>query len=71
LSAGAEHDVEAGRHWAHCAVHKVLAAARQHLGSLVKVTRIVRLGGSIANSREIRDRPRVADGASELLRDVF
>jgi enamine deaminase RidA (YjgF/YER057c/UK114 family) len=41
------------------------------LGSLDKVTRIVRLGVSVATSGDVRDQPRVADGASELLERVF
>src|SRR5579862_6535802 len=68
---GAELDVEAGRQAAHLAALNVLAVARQYLGSLDKVTRIVRLGVSVATSGDIRDHPKVADGASELLQDVF
>jgi enamine deaminase RidA (YjgF/YER057c/UK114 family) len=49
----------------------VLAVARQHLGSLDKVTRIVRLGVSVATSGDVRDQPNVADAASELLQDLF
>src|SRR5580700_3650009 len=45
---GAELDLEAGRRAAHLAALNVLAVARQHLGSLDKVTQIVRLGVSIA-----------------------
>jgi enamine deaminase RidA (YjgF/YER057c/UK114 family) len=45
---GAELDVEAGRKAAYLAALNVLAVARQHLGSLDKVTRIVRLGVSVA-----------------------
>src|SRR6202171_5364358 len=47
---GAELDVEAGRKAAHLAALNVLAVARQHLGSLDKVTRIIRLGVSVATS---------------------
>ena len=68
---GAELDVEAGRNAAHLAALNVLAVARQHLGSLDKVTRIVRLGVSVATSGDVRDQPKVADAASELLQDVF
>ncbi len=68
---GAELDVEAGRKAAHLAALNVLAVARQHLGSLDKVTRIVRLGVSVATSGDVRDQPKVADAASELLQDVF
>jgi enamine deaminase RidA (YjgF/YER057c/UK114 family) len=68
---GAELDVEAGRWAAHLAALNVLAVARQHLGSLDKVTRIVRLGVSVATAGDVRDQPKVADAASELLQDVF
>jgi enamine deaminase RidA (YjgF/YER057c/UK114 family) len=68
---GAELDVEAGRQAAYLAALNGLAVAREHLGSLDKVTRIVRLGVSVATSRDVRDQPKVADGASELLQDIF
>jgi enamine deaminase RidA (YjgF/YER057c/UK114 family) len=68
---GAELDVEAGRNAAQLAALNVLAVARQHLGSLDKVTRIVRLGVAVATSGDVRDQPKVADAASELLQDVF
>jgi enamine deaminase RidA (YjgF/YER057c/UK114 family) len=68
---GAELDVEAGRYAAHLATLNALAVAREHLGSLDKVTRIVRLGVSIATSGDVRDQPKVADAASELLQGVF
>jgi len=68
---GAELDVEAGCQAAHLAALNVLAVARLHLGSLDRVTRIVRLGVSVATSGDFRDQPKVADAASELLQDVF
>ena len=68
---GAELDVEAGRQAARLAALNLLAVAREYLGSLDKVTRIVRLGVSVATSGDVRDQPKVADGASELLQDVF
>jgi len=68
---GAELDVEAGRQAAYLAALNGLAVARKHLGSLDKVTRIVRLGVSVATSGDVRDQPKVADGASELLQDIF
>src|ERR1700724_1071772 len=68
---GAEVDVETGRKAAHLAALNVLAVARNYLGSLDKVTRIIRLGVSVATSGDVRDQPKVADGASELLQDVF
>ena len=68
---GAELDVEAGRGAARLAALNGLAVAKQHLGSLNKVKRIVRLGVLVATSGDVRDQPKVADGASELLQDVF
>jgi enamine deaminase RidA (YjgF/YER057c/UK114 family) len=68
---GAELDVEAGRKAAQLAAVNVLAVARQHLASLDRVTRVVRLGVSVATSGDVRDQPKVADAASELLQDVF
>src|ERR1700688_3439109 len=68
---GAELDLEAGRAAAHLAALNLLAVARQHLGSLDKVTRIVRLGVSVASSGDGHELPKVADGASELLQDIF
>jgi len=68
---GTERDVEAARKAAHLAALNVLAVARQHLGSLDKVTRIVRLGVSVATSGDVRDQPKIADAASQLLQDVF
>ena len=68
---GAELDVEAGREAARLAALNALAVAREHLGSLDRVKRIVRLGVLVATSGDVRDQPRVADGASQLLQDVF
>jgi enamine deaminase RidA (YjgF/YER057c/UK114 family) len=68
---GAELDVEAGRKAAHLAALNGLAVAREYLGSLDRVTRIVRLGVSVATSGDVREHPKVADGASALLQDVF
>lgn len=68
---GAELDIEAGREAAYLAALDGLAVAREHLASLDKVTRIVQLGVSVATSGDVRDYPKVADAASELLQDVF
>jgi len=68
---GVELDVDAGRKAAHLAALNALAVARQHLGSLDKVTRIVRLGVSVATSGDVRDQPKIADAASDLLQEVF
>jgi enamine deaminase RidA (YjgF/YER057c/UK114 family) len=68
---GKELDAEAGRDAVRTAALSSLAAAEQHLGSLDKVTRVVRLGVFMATSGDFFDQPRVADAASDLFRDVF
>jgi enamine deaminase RidA (YjgF/YER057c/UK114 family) len=68
---GKELDAEAGRDAAYTAALSALAAAKQHLGSLDRVTRVVRLGVFMATSGDFFDQPRVADAVSDLFRDVF
>jgi len=68
---GKELDVEAGRDAAYTAALSALAAAKQHLGSLDRVTSVVRLGVFIATSGDFFDQPRVADAVSDLFRDIF
>ena len=68
---GAELDVETGRKAAYLAGLNALAVAREHLGSLDKVTRVIRLGVLIATAGDVRDQPKIADAASDLLEDVF
>ena len=68
---GAELDVETGRKAAYVASLNALAVAREYLGSLDKVTRVIRLGVLVATAGDVRDQPKVADAASDLLQDVF
>lgn len=68
---GAELDVDAGRKAAYLAALNVLAVAREYLGSLDRVSRIVRLGVYVATSGDVRDQPKIADAASELLQSIF
>ena len=68
---GKELDVEGGRDAVYTAALSVLAAAKKHLGSLDRVTRVVRLGVFIATSGDFFDQPKVADAVSDLFRDVF
>ena len=68
---GKELDAEAGYDAARTAGLSALAAARQHLGSLDRISRVVRLGVFMATFGDSLDLPKVADGASDLLRDLF
>src|SRR5246127_4296372 len=61
---GAELDVQTGREAAYLAAVNALAVTRQYLGSLDQVRRIVRLGVLVATSGDVREHPKIADGAS-------
>ena len=65
---GKDLDGKAGREAAYTAALNALALTRMQLGSLNRVNRVVRLGVYVAATPE---HPKVADAASELLRDVF
>jgi enamine deaminase RidA (YjgF/YER057c/UK114 family) len=68
---GGELSMEDGRHATRLATLNALAAAREHLGSLDRVTRVVRLTVSLVTTPAFRQHPWVADAASELLATVF
>ena len=68
---GKELDAKAGREAVRIAALNALSAARQKLGSLDRVTRVVRLCVYLATHGDFFDQPKVADAASELFRDVF
>ncbi|AGS22497.1 endoribonuclease L-PSP protein [Rhizobium etli] len=63
--------VDEGRKAAETATLSGLAAVRDYLGSLDRVAKVVKLGVYIATEGDFRDHPKVADGASELLLQVF
>ena len=68
---GGEVDIATARAAARLAALNVLAVARQQLGSLDKITRVVKLGVSVATIGDVREQPKIADAASDLLQDVF
>jgi enamine deaminase RidA (YjgF/YER057c/UK114 family) len=68
---GRELDAEMGCDAARTAALSALAAARQYLGSLDKVTRVIRLGVFMATSGDFIDHVRVADAVSDLFGDLF
>ena len=68
---GAELDVQAGRRAAQLAALNAIAVARERLGTVDKVSRIVRLGVAVLTFGDVRDQPVIADAASALLEDVF
>jgi enamine deaminase RidA (YjgF/YER057c/UK114 family) len=64
-------DVKAGREAAHLAALNALALLKKQLGTLNRVTHVVRLGVYVAATEDFTDHAKVADAASELLRDIF
>jgi len=68
---GKEFDTEAGRDAAYTTALNALAIAKEHLGSLDRITRVVRIAVFIATSGDSFNLPKVADGVSDLLQDLF
>ncbi len=56
---------------AYTAGLSALAAARQHLGSLDRISRVVRLGVFIAASGDFLEHVSVADAVSDLFEGIF
>ncbi|MFN8507944.1 MAG: RidA family protein [Dehalococcoidia bacterium] len=68
---GREIDIETGAALARQCCIQGLGIARSYLGSLDRVTRVVRVGGFVASAPGFIDHPKVINGASQLLIDVF
>jgi enamine deaminase RidA (YjgF/YER057c/UK114 family) len=68
---GAELDVEAGAQAARRCALQILSALRAELHTLDRVRRIVRVGVFVASAEGFTDQPTVANGASDLLVEVF
>jgi enamine deaminase RidA (YjgF/YER057c/UK114 family) len=68
---GKELDADAGRDALRTATLNALSVAKEHLGSLDRVSKVVRVGVYMATSGDFYNQPIVADAASELLREVF
>ncbi len=63
--------LEAAQAAARQAVLNALAAVREQIGSLDEITQIVRLNVFVNSAAGFSDQAAVADGASELLLEVF
>lgn len=68
---GDDLDIEAGAAAAQRCGVMLLAQIRKALGSLDRVERIVKLGVFVASTPDFTDQPKVANGASELMQQVF
>ena len=68
---GKDLTVEQGYQAARLTLLNALAMVRQELGTLDRVTRIVRLTGHVASAEGFTQQPAVINGASDLLVQIF
>ena len=68
---GSEVSAEDAKAMARTCVLNGLAAARSAIGSLDRITRVVKVVGFVASDPSFTGQPGVINGASELLRDIF
>lgn len=68
---GKDLTVEQGYEAARLTLLNALAMVRQELGTLDRVTRIVRLTGHVASAEGFSQQPAVINGASDLLVQIF
>ncbi len=68
---GADMDVTAGQAAARQTGLAILATVRSHVGSLDKVVRLIKSLGMVNSTPEFNDHPKVINGYSDLMKDVF
>ena len=68
---GADLDVAAGQAAARQTGLAILATLRHHLGSLDRVVRLVKVLGLVNSTREFGEQPKVINGFSDLMVEVF
>lgn len=68
---GEDMDLEDGQRAARRCGIMLLAQIKAALGSLDRVERIVKLGAFVNSAPSFTDQPKVANGASELMQEVF
>src|SRR6266481_1829437 len=68
---GGNLSVEEGQEAARIASLNALAVAKQHLGDLDRIKKLVKLTVLIATTEQFTDHARVADGASNLFVQIF
>src|ERR1051325_6526157 len=68
---GAELTIDDGRAAARICALNALAALKKEIGDLDRVRRIVKVSGFVASSAGFTDQPKVIDGASTFLVELF
>lgn len=68
---GREFGIGEGAEAAKIAMLNALAIAKQELGSLDRIARVVKVVGHVASAEGFTDQPQVLNGASDLLVAIF
>jgi enamine deaminase RidA (YjgF/YER057c/UK114 family) len=68
---GADMDLDTGYQAAKLTMLNCLASLKVELGDLDKVKRVVKLLGMVNSTPDYKDQPRVINGASDLLVEIF
>jgi enamine deaminase RidA (YjgF/YER057c/UK114 family) len=68
---GEDVDLDQGGRAARACGLMILAQLKAALGSLDRVERIVKLGAFVSSAGNFTDQPKVANGASDLMAEVF
>lgn len=68
---GGEVDLETARGEARICILQGLSCLEAALGSLDRITRILKVNGYVASARDFNAQPKVLDAASDLLVEVF
>src|SRR5437016_3301465 len=68
---GADVDLNSGKAAARQTGLAILATLREHLGTLDRVVRVVKVLGMVNCTPDFKEHPSVVNGCSELFADVF
>jgi enamine deaminase RidA (YjgF/YER057c/UK114 family) len=68
---GRELSISEGSEAAKLAILNALAIAKQQLGTLDRITQVVKVVGHVASAEGFSDQPQVLNGASDLLVAIF
>ena len=68
---GNDYDVETGQKAARLCALNLIAQLKSAIGDLDKVTRVVKLNAFVNSAPEFTDQPKVVNGASDTMVEVF
>jgi enamine deaminase RidA (YjgF/YER057c/UK114 family) len=68
---GADYDVETGQKAARLCALNLVAQLKAAIGDLDKVTRVVKLNAFVNSAPDFTDQPKVVNGASDTMVEIF